>query len=90
MGYFPVPTMRELVTEINVRRHLYLHSISLVCFLAAAMISPTFYMAAGFFLLLANALLFKNLYSAGRVYFDMIKKPRPQMSFDMESFTKKD
>lgn len=89
MGYFPVPTMREMIGESAMRRHLYLHLVSLVCFLGGAVFTPLVYHVAGLFFFLANGVLFINLFRAGRVYFEKIKEPRPAMGFDMESFTKK-
>jgi hypothetical protein len=90
MGYFPVPTMRELIAEQWIRRHLSLHVISILAFLAGALFSPLFYTVAGLFFALANGVLFRNLYRAGRVFFVKSKEPRSDMAFDMGSFTKKD
>jgi hypothetical protein len=80
-GHFGVPTMRELIGDLRVRLHLYLHVATLLLFLGGALADPLWYTAAGGGLFFSNMLLFFNLFGAGRIYFAMSKKTPLSMTW---------
>ncbi|WP_200763357.1 hypothetical protein [Nitrosophilus alvini] len=75
MGYFDIPTMREMIPEKSAKLQMILHILAYLSLLLLPFAPLT--KLSALLIAISNIMLFINLYKAVKVFFEYKKKPSP-------------